>query len=107
SGEVVIVLTVIGLRHQPLDILPDDLAGRVTKDSRRGGVPRLDGAVLVDGDDAVDDVIDDRVNALGGVALTVEELLALVGSSAGLRGVAENEDESPPVSVGTTVRGCA
>ena len=43
-----------GLWHQPLDVLADQLVGRVAEDPGHGGIDRLDGPDLVDRDDSID-----------------------------------------------------
>ena len=56
--QVTVMLAVIGFGHQHLHVLADDLIGLVTEQPLAGRVEALDGAVLIDGNDAVKRVID-------------------------------------------------
>jgi hypothetical protein len=67
-GEIGVVLAIVGLGHQDLDVAPEHLGAPVAEQFLRGRVERLDVAALVDGDDAVDDVVDHRAHALFGEA---------------------------------------
>ena len=50
----------VGRGHEDRDVLPDDLRGGVAEDPLGGRVERLDGPLLVDGDDAIHGGVDDR-----------------------------------------------
>src|SRR5208337_3074236 len=58
--EVRIVFVAVGRGHEDRDVLPDDLRGGVAEDPLGGRVERLDGPLLVDGDDAIHGGVDDR-----------------------------------------------
>ena len=56
------MFAVIGLRHQDAHVLPEDFIGRVAEQADTGLVERLDDAVAVDGDQAVDHSVEHRVD---------------------------------------------
>jgi hypothetical protein len=58
-GDVAVVLAPVRLRHKHPHVLPDDLARGIAEDALGGAIERVHRAALVDGDDAVDDVVDD------------------------------------------------
>src|SRR5262249_32073548 len=62
-GQVAVVLAAVGVRHQHPDVLADDLAGRVAEQPLHRRVDGFDHAPLVNSDDAVDDVVQDRADA--------------------------------------------
>lgn len=51
----------IGIRHQDRNIPPDHAVGRVSEDTFGGGIEGLDHALFVDGYDAVDGAIENRL----------------------------------------------
>ena len=53
-----------GRGHEHRDVLPDDLRGGVAEDPLGGRVERLDGPLLVDGDDAIHGGLDDRPDSV-------------------------------------------
>ena len=59
--EKAIVIFAIGRWHQHLDVLADDLLGRIAEQPLRGAAERLDDATLVDHDHRVRDRIQDRL----------------------------------------------
>ena len=58
-SQVVVVLAVVGLRHQDFDVLPDQLFGRIAEKPQRGGVEAGDQPLTVHGYDAIDRAVDD------------------------------------------------
>ena len=60
SRDVAVVLAVVGLRHQDLDVLADDLIRRVAEQADTGLVERLDDTVAIDCNQAVDDGVQHR-----------------------------------------------
>jgi hypothetical protein len=67
------MLAMVRLGHEHLDVLVDDLRRSVAKEFLRSRVEGLDEALLVDGDDAVDHVIDDRLHAFPGLGELVRQ----------------------------------
>ncbi len=76
------MLVAVGFGHEQLDVLADDLGGRVTEQALRRRIHRLDQAVVIDGDDRVHGGLQDGA----GACLAFFELadgLAEVGDVAG------------------------
>ena len=71
------MLVALGLGHQHRDVAADDLVVRVAEDPLGGRVHRLDNPLLVDGDDAVDGGVDDRLEPDGRLADGLFGLLPL------------------------------
>ena len=61
--QVAVVLVPVGLGHEHLDVLADDLGGRVAEEPLGRRVHRLDLAVRVDGEDRVDGRVEDGAGA--------------------------------------------
>ena len=61
------MLAVVRLGHQHLDVAAEDLGGPVAEDLLGGRVERLDHPPLVDGDDAVNHVVQDRPQGFVGL----------------------------------------
>ena len=55
--HIAIVSVAVGLGHEQVDIAAYDLFGRIAENALGGRVERFDGAVLVDGGDTVDGVV--------------------------------------------------
>ena len=51
--QVAVVLLPVGRGHEHADVLPNDVGGGIPKEALGRRIERLDGAALVDGDDAV------------------------------------------------------
>ena len=94
--EVRFVLAAIGLRHQPPDVLADDLLGGVGEEPLRGRVERLQHPLVVDRDDAVESIVDDGSDAAAVVDpwgdLEAVELHQLERCPGGRGGLAVGED---------------
>ena len=73
-GDVFVVLFPINPRHQHLDVLPDHLAGLVAEDPLGRRIEGLHDRLLVDGDDAVQDVIDHGADAGLGLGQAIQAL---------------------------------
>ncbi len=58
-GEIAVVPRLVRLGHQHLDVLAHDLVGRIAEDAHARLVEAFDAALLVDGDDAVEHIVDD------------------------------------------------
>ena len=59
GAEVIVVFLALRLGHEHLEVPPDRLVPGVTEEAFGGRVHGLQRAVLVDRDDAVEDVVDD------------------------------------------------
>ena len=66
-GDVTVVFAVVGFGHQHLDVLADHFRGRKAEDALGRWVEGHNRAAVVDGDDAVKDVVDDRAHPLHGL----------------------------------------
>src|SRR5580704_1572302 len=62
-----IVAAPIGLRHQRLDVAPDHIVDFVTEDSYRRQVDGSDGSGDIDGNDAVQNIVENRLQPGFGV----------------------------------------
>ena len=71
-GKVALVLAVIGFRHQRVDVPAENFLGLISEQSFSGRIERLHPAFFVDGDDAVDDVVNDRTDAFFGFAESLD-----------------------------------
>ena len=58
-SEIFIVLTVVRLGLQHVDVVADNLRGRVAEDALCSRIKRLNDAMRVDGDDSVDGAVQD------------------------------------------------
>jgi hypothetical protein len=66
--EVIVLFCVADLGQEHFDVVPYDFAGRVPEVALAGRVECLDVAVFVDGKDAVDDGVENRLQPPGAVA---------------------------------------
>ena len=64
-GDVAIVLGAVGLRHEDLDVLPDELRGAVPEQPFGRRIDRLDQAAVIDGDDGRDRQLQDAPELRG------------------------------------------
>ena len=67
ARQASVVLGLAGVGEEHLEVVADDLVGGVAEDPLGGRVHRLDDAGVVEGDDAVNGRIDDRLEADGGL----------------------------------------
>src|SRR5258706_494557 len=72
------MFTMVGFRHQQLDVLPEDLGGGVAEKPLGRRVERLDPAMLVDGDDSIDHMVHDGAHPLLGLNRFLHPLLQLL-----------------------------
>ena len=65
AREVAVVLLVVRRRHQHADVAPDHFRFRISEQLLGAAVERLDDALGVDDDDAVDRRVEDRIEPFG------------------------------------------
>ncbi len=66
--DVAVMQRVMRLRHEHVDVAPDQFLGGIAEHRGRRRIDRLDDPVLVDGDDRIDHSVDDRSGARFAVA---------------------------------------